>query len=368
MFKVDYMRILLIEDNQGDAVLIETRLRRIKPEEWVTGEAIELKWIKSLEEAEDTLAKESFDIVFLDLGLGKTKGLETLDKFFEINDQLPVIVLTGNIDTKLRLEAIKKGAQDYLVKDELNESMLFQTLFYAIERSRLQQKVLASNRELENFAYVASHDLREPLRKVINFGTRLKEKYRSQLDERGQEYIDIMHGASLRMRNLLDALLEYSRTGTREMKFETVDLQQIMTEIIFDLDERIKETHARIEIINDLPKLKAEPGLLRDLFQNLITNALKFKKEDQPPSINIKSERDGSNWEILISDNGIGFDPELKEKIFGQFMKVHGKDEYEGHGMGLATCDKIAQRHDGSIVAESRPGEGSSFKVILPVK
>lgn len=366
------MEILLIEDSEPDAdLIIEKTAIATEDQESYHKNPILFHWVNNIDQALIVLENKAFDLILLDLDLTGNKdevdNLSNLTDLLSIRTDIPIVILTGNTNERTWLQAVQAGAQDYLVKNETSPSLLLRTINYALERQKLKAKIVESNRELENFAYVASHDLREPLRKVINFGTRLKDKYREQLDEKGQNCIDIMHGASLRMRDLLDALLEYSRVGSREMKLEVVDMQSMLQDIISDLGPRITESKAKIELCENLPQVKAEPNLLRDLFQNLITNALKFRKPGLDPIIKVSVQKANElNWEISIQDNGIGFKPELQEKIFEQFMKVHGKDEYEGHGMGLATCRKIAQRHGGTIIAESEPDQGACFKVRLP--
>ncbi len=230
-----------------------------------------------------------------------------------------------------------------------------------------------SNRELQDFAYIASHDLQEPLRKVMAFGDRLKSKFGTELGEQGNDYLNRMHNAATRMRALIDDLLAYSRVATKAKPFVPVELNTVIKNILSDLEVRIKESGARVEV-DDLPAIEADKMQMRQLFQNLISNALKFHKVDSPPQIKISvvKEKGGHQYIgrdyycILVQDNGIGFEEKYHDKIFSPFQRLHGRTEYEGSGMGLAICKKIVERHGGRISASSEPGKGSVFKVCLP--
>ena len=233
-----------------------------------------------------------------------------------------------------------------------------------------------SNRELQDFAFVASHDLQEPLRKIESFGDRLRSKYGDSLGEDGNMYIDRMHNAAGRMRRLIIDLLSYSRISTQAKPFEPVALEKIVHEVTSDLQIAIEESEAAIEV-GPMPIIEADETQLRQIFQNLFSNALKFKKKDVAPQLKVEGrifeiENKGSDpiemCEIKIADNGIGFDNKYADRIFAIFQRLHGKSEYEGTGIGLATCRKIIDRHGGTIEANGTLGEGSTFTVILPTK
>jgi signal transduction histidine kinase len=236
------------------------------------------------------------------------------------------------------------------------------------------RKLERSNRELVDFAYVASHDLQEPLRKIEAFGDRLAKKYQSTLPDEGRMFIDRMQSAAGRMRQLINDLLSYSRITTAANPFARVALNDVLNGVLSDLQIRIEETNATIEF-DKLPLIQADSMQMRQLFQNLIGNALKFRKADVAPVIKISArETDahelavaGPVAVITIEDNGIGFEPQFKDQIFTIFQRLHSRNEYEGTGIGLATCRKIVERHLGTIDADGRPGEGSTFHITLPL-
>lgn len=224
-----------------------------------------------------------------------------------------------------------------------------------------------SNRDLQDFAYVASHDLQEPLRKVIAFGDRLVDKYGDVLDETGRDYLARMQNATHRMQNLINDLLAFSRVTTKGQPFTRVDLQVVAKEVITDLAYRIEETGGLVEV-GDLPVINADATQMRQLFQNFIGNALKFHNDNEAPIVKISGMPMGNqNCQIVIEDNGIGFDPQFADSIFQPFQRLHGRGEYEGSGIGLAICRRIAERHGGKIVAKSTPSEGATFIITLPI-
>lgn len=234
------------------------------------------------------------------------------------------------------------------------------------------EELLRKNKELQDFAYIASHDLQEPLRKIITFAERLVKKYKDVLDEEGQDYIERMTSAAKRMKQLITGLLIYSRVTTKAQPFMEVDLNEIIKGVIDDLEITIKEVNGRINV-EKLPVIEADSLQMRQLFQNLIGNALKFYREGISPVIHIKSriiidDKHDGLCEITVQDNGIGFDPQYSERIFGVFERLHGRSEDEGTGIGLAICKKIVERHGGTIKAESKEGEGARFIISLPVR
>jgi signal transduction histidine kinase len=223
-----------------------------------------------------------------------------------------------------------------------------------------------SNRELQDFAYVASHDLQEPLRKIQAFGDRLKTKFVQVLSDDGRDYLERMQNAASRMQTLINDLLTFSRVTTKAQAFVPVDLCQVAREVLSDLEVRIEQTGACVEV-GALATVDADPLQMRQLLQNLIGNALKFRREYAKPEIKVTAHANGDDrCQLTVQDNGIGFDMKYVERIFGMFQRLHGRDQYEGTGVGLAICRKIAERHGGNITAQSSPGQGATFIVTLP--
>src|ERR1051326_5236698 len=227
------------------------------------------------------------------------------------------------------------------------------------------RKLQQSNAELEDFAYVASHDLQEPLRKIQAFGDRLKSKHAASLPPEAVDYLERMQNAASRMQTLINDLLTFSRVTTKAQPFVPVDLNRVAGEVLHDLEPRINDTRAEI-IVGDLPTIDADPLQMRQLLQNLVSNAIKFHQQGVPPQVRVSATMKDHTAEIVIEDNGIGFDEKYAEKIFTMFERLHGRGTYEGTGIGLAICRKIAVRHSGDITARSAPGEGATFIVALP--
>ena len=234
-------------------------------------------------------------------------------------------------------------------------------------------QLLVSNRELQDFASVASHDLQEPLRKIQAFGDRLVAKVGPTLGPEGQDYLHRMRSAAGRMQTLISDLLAFSRVTTKAQPFAPVDLAQVVREVLDDLEARIEQTGGRVEV-SALPQLDADAMQMRQLIQNLVGNALKFHKPDVAPLVRVYAELidagDGAagSCRLIVEDNGIGFDEKYLDRIFNVFQRLHGRGTYEGTGIGLAVCRKIAERHGGSISANSKAGVGARFIVTLPLK
>jgi PAS domain S-box-containing protein len=226
-----------------------------------------------------------------------------------------------------------------------------------------------SNRELETFASVASHDLQEPLRKIRAFGDRLCSKFGAQLDPGARDYLDRMCAAAARMQDLIENLLTFSRVTTKARPFTRVDLSAVARDALSDLESRVAESGGRVDV-GELPSIDADATQMQQLLQNLFGNALKFHRADAPPVVRVSSHAlpDGKRFEMTVQDEGLGFEQQYAERIFGMFQRLHGRSEFEGTGIGLAVCRKIVERHDGTIVARGVPGEGAAFTVTLPYR
>ena len=230
---------------------------------------------------------------------------------------------------------------------------------------KLHEELLRSNKELERFAYVASHDLQEPLRMVSSYTQLLQKRYNDKLDQDAKDYIKYAVDGANRMNDLIHGLLAYSRIHTKGKEFNPVDMQQIMNIVLMNLRVKISERNADIQI-NELPVIMADQGQMVQLIQNLVINAIKFSKN--PPKISIGSKSEGDYFTILVKDEGIGIAPEYFERIFHLFQRLMPRDEYEGTGLGLAICKRIVERHGGTIWLESQPGKGTTFFFTIPKK
>jgi PAS domain S-box-containing protein len=232
--------------------------------------------------------------------------------------------------------------------------------------AELSGKLERSNQELEQFAFVASHDLQEPLRKIEAFGDALLQSI-EPIDERARLYVERMRNAAGRMRSMVDGLLQLSRINTQGQPFIRVDLARVSAEVVSDLEYQVQRTGGKLEI-DELPVVEGDPLQLRLLLQNLIGNALKYHRPDTPPVVKVYASQLPGRVQILVEDNGIGFNAEEAEIIFQPFQRLVGRSQYEGSGMGLAICRRIVERHGGEITAKGEPGKGASFVVTLPVR
>jgi len=221
-----------------------------------------------------------------------------------------------------------------------------------------------SNRELDRFATVASHDLQEPLRKISAFASLLARRYEDQLDADGRQSLAYLVDAAQRMRRLIDDLLAYSRTSNRDLEFEPVDLGALLTATLDELSLMVSEAQAEIEC-GPLPDVHADLTLMRLLFQNLLTNALKYRKGTHVRIV-VRAEREGEAWRITVADDGIGFDPRFSEKVFAPFQRLHNREAFAGTGIGLAICQQAVERHGGRIWVDTEPGFGARFHFTLP--
>jgi signal transduction histidine kinase len=242
------------------------------------------------------------------------------------------------------------------------------------ELQQLLHVLEISNRDLQDFAFITSHDLQEPLRKIQAFGERLNDRYMTELNDEGRFFLERINASANRMQRMINDLLEYSRLTTRAKTFTPVDMDAVVRDVLSDLETRLEETGGTV-VVDDLPVIDGDEMQMRQVMQNLIGNALKFRQPGQPPVVKISACLAEGNGDgraslraiICVEDNGIGFDEKYLDRIFVPFQRLHSKDEYEGSGIGLAICRKILDRHHGEILAHSQPGQGSQFIILLPI-
>ena len=304
------------------------------------------------------------------------------DHYRMLTDSLPLMMFS--LDSEGRIIYINKWMLDYfgLNLEQLNEidhSVLVHNEDRPAEQSNRQLKeaqqqlqyhikeLNRSNEELQQFAFVASHDLQEPLRKVIFYSDYFQSKLGTLLDAKGSTYLRGMMDASHRMRILITDLLAFSQVDKQALELKPVNLETIMKEAVSDYEVIIKEKNA-VVTIHSLPKIEGDETMLLRLFENLLSNGLKYSRDGVAPVINVNAVVKNEMVEIEFRDNGIGFEEEFLPKMFTLFQRLHGKDKFAGTGLGLAICRKIAEMHNGSITARSSVNNGSSFFVSLPLK
>lgn len=301
-----------------------------------------------------------------------------------LENQVPYHIEFSLINAKGELKRV--FAENYMKFDENGKLLEYNGLLKDITEKYQNQQVLESkiaqldksNHNLQEFVYVASHDLQEPLRKISTFSDRLQAKYGNVLDEEGTRYINRIAASCQSMQTLLEDLLDFSRLSFSDKMFEKVCLENILNEVISDLEMKIEESQAQV-VCNNLPLIEAYPSQIRQLFTNLLHNAIKFRKKDSPvlvridcanighqdyPHLTLKKDKD--YVKIEIEDNGIGFEAEFAEKIFMIFQRLHAKVEYSGSGIGLSICKKIVENHNGFIFAEGVLNQGAKFTILLP--
>jgi signal transduction histidine kinase len=326
------------------------------------------------------------DLVLLDVMMPGLDGFETCRrlKANAATRDIPVIFMTALADTGDKLTGFAAGAVDYVTKPLNGAEVLARidthlTLYglrqqLAAQNEQLQREIAAheetqaalrrSNTELEQLAYVASHDMQEPLRMVASYLQLVAQRYRGQLDADADEFIGYAVDGAKRMQALINDLLAYSRVGTKARPFEATDCAKVLDTALANLRIAMKNSGAEVSH-GPLPVLMGDPMQLTQLFQNLVGNALKFKRDD-PVRVHVAAEPRDGGWCFSVSDNGIGIAPEYHERIFVLFQRLHGRAEYPGTGIGLAICKKIVERHGGTISVQSQPGEGSTFRFTIP--
>jgi signal transduction histidine kinase len=368
----DAVTVLLIEDNPGDARLIRELLSEEK------GGSFRLEYADRLSLGIERLASGKVDIVLLDLGLPDSQGFDTFIKVHNSVPQVPVVILSGLTDEELAAKAVREGAQDYLVKGHVDSDLLGRSLRYAIERKRVEvelqkyrdhleelveqrtNELVVVNKELESFSYSVSHDLRAPLRGIDGFSQILLEEYGDKFEGKSKDYLNRVRQASQRMGMLIDDLLGLSRVTRIEVHIRDVDLSALATSIVSELRGATPGRQVDV-IIEPGLRAKSDANLLRILLTNLFSNAWKFTGKHPRAKIEFgKTIREGKEV-FFVRDDGAGFDMAYADKLFQPFQRLHGLNEFEGTGIGLATVQRVINRHGGRVWAEGGVEKGATF-------
>jgi signal transduction histidine kinase len=407
------IKILLVDDKENNLLSMESIFER---------DGYQLIRANSGKNALKVLLKEhDFTLILMDVEMPDVNGFEAATLIYQREklQHIPIIFITAHsYGDENMFKGYKAGAVDYIYKPIQSELLrakvaVFVDLYKknhmlmaqeqklkAINRSleieikdriaseekvkELNKKLLknieqleSTNKELDQFAFIASHDLQEPLRKIRTFSNRILSKYRTQIDEEGQLYMDKMQNACERMQNLINDILTFSKIAASKEERVRSNMNLILDEVLQELDMRIHEKNAKI-YIDKLPEMLVYPRLIKPLFQNLISNSLKYHRKDLAPEIRISGEiaytqdvngKTGNRYcRIHVQDNGVGFEQQYAEQIFTMFKRLHSNSEYAGTGIGLAICKKIVEEHQGYIYARSSPMQGATFTISLPVE
>lgn len=409
-FKV---KILLVDDNENNLMSMKSIFSE---------DNYNIETANSGKEALKILLKEfDFAIILMDVEMPNLNGFETASLIYERErlKHIPIIFITahGHGDDNI-FKGYRAGAVDYIYKPIRPELLrakvqvfveLYKKNYLLVQqeakllatnrnleleikdRIASEEKVMelnkqllenidqleAKNKELDCFAYMASHDLQEPLRKIRIFSDRVSSKYGHELSDDSKVYIDKIQAACLRMQNLINDIFTLSKISSTKEAMVATNMNQLLEEVIGEMDMQIHESNAKV-IIDKLPELQVNKSLVKRLFQNLLTNSIKYARKGIPPSIHIsgkvESVQTGNKTtpvkycRIYLQDNGIGFDQQYAEQIFTMFKRLHANTEYEGTGIGLAICKKIVEEHQGFISAKSEIGAGTTFTISLPVE
>jgi len=412
MKKTLKIKILLVDDRENNLLSMESIL-------WKDG--YDIVRANSGKEALKILLKDfDFTLILMDVEMPEINGFETATMIYQRDKlrHIPIIFITAHSygDENL-FKGYKAGAVDYIYKpiqpDLLRAKVAVFVELYrkthqlvaqeqkltSINRSlemeikdrinsenrvkELNKKLLeninqleSTNKELDRFAYMASHDLQEPLRKIRIFSERISDTYGAELGADGKMYIEKMQSACIRMQNLIDDILAFSKIAVEKGSLVTVNMNTLIDEVLQDMEQQIREKGASVSV-QKLPDLQVNPELMKSMFENLVNNSLKYSRKDVPPEIVISSRMDDHSGDdngivkkyhrICIKDNGIGFEQQYADQVFTMFKRLHAGPEYKGTGIGLAICKKIAEEHHGFISAKSSVNEGTTFTISLPV-
>jgi two-component system, sensor histidine kinase and response regulator len=366
------LKVLLVEDNPGDARLIEESLAE------ASDQSFDLEIAETLRTGLQRLQFGGIDAMLLDLALPDSFGMETFVRARAQALGVAIIVLTGLADDSLALKLVQGGAQDFVAKVDVSGNNLTRAILYAVERERLEQEfrklnleleqrvkdrtaeLEASNRDLEAFSYSVSHDLRAPLVNLIGFADVLEAKCSGQLDPQGAKYLARIHDAAFKMSRLIDDMLRLAKVGRQGLRKKQVPLRSLVDEVLAELGSAIEKRVIDWRI-TALPVIDCDYGLMKQVFANLMSNAVKYTRPIEKALIEIGQSTIQGRVVFFVRDNGVGFDMRSAAKLFAPFQRLHQEQDFEGTGIGLATVQRILEKHRGRIWAESEPGRGSTF-------
>jgi two-component system, sensor histidine kinase and response regulator len=365
-------KILLVEDNPGDARLIQESLSE------TVGDPFELETVGRLDSGVERLRGGDIDAVLLDLSLPDSHGAGTFATAKLAAAGVPIIILTGQGDDLLAVKMVQDGAQDFLAKIDASGNNLSRAIRYAIGRAKAEQQILKLNseleqrvldrtaqledsiRELEAFSHSVSHELRAPIRHIDGFMRILLETDEQRLSEGGRQSATRILNAVQSMTTIVDALLKLARVGWQSLDLRKTPLNHIVKEVVEDL--RVEYEGRKVEWrIEELTIAECDRELMKQVFMNLLSNALKYTRPRDTAVISVAQMVIEGRKAIYIRDNGVGFDVKQADRLFGQFQRLHRQEAFEGTGVGLATVQRIIHRHGGKIWAEASEGEGATF-------
>lgn len=353
----DLLNLLVFEDGASDPGLLESQLQQIRPDGFAFQHAT------TSERGLALLEEEPFDCVFLDNLSDDRVGLQVLREIRDRGWDTPVIAASGRSDELTAVEAMKLGAQDYIVKGRATPEAVDRALQNAIEKVALERQLAEKRRDLESFVHVAAHDLKGPITTIRSFAELILLGGPNTDERETRELLERISANAERMQELVSALLDYAVVGRSKVTLKPVSLNTVVDAALENLAAEIADSRATVERAN-LPTVLGDTVSLTQLFQNLVANAIKFCRE-RDPVVSVTASPERGWWTVSVEDNGIGIAPEYFQAIFVPFRRLHNRSDYEGSGLGLATCKRIVDHHGGEIWVESEIGERTSFYLTL---
>lgn len=351
------INILVADDDEGDRKNAKRALLK-------SGLSTSIKEVSNLDDAIHECSSQSYDCILLDNNMPGDNGLEGIARLRSEHPYLAIILITGLGDEYIASEAIKRGASDYLPKSMVEPETIRLIIEGSIENIRLKLKVDQQKRELEVFARVMVHDLKDPILSVTSLAGMIKDSIERGSLDKASSYTDRILTASDHLKSLIDDVYLYTKSS-EEQPMEKVNTQEALNKALLNLSEKISQSEAKITS-DPLPEATCFEPQLVQLFQNLLSNSLKYCENTQP-KIHIGAEKNENEWKFSVKDNGIGISEENSKKVFEPFFRAHTKRAYQGTGLGLSTCQKIVERFGGKIWCEPNSDEGTSFFFTIPV-